>query len=133
LIVGPSRSGKGTIAKVLERLVGVDNKVNPTLAELGRNFGIAPLIAKRIAIISDARLGQGAGQHVIAERLLSITGEDAITVDRKYLSAWTGRLQTRFLILSNELPRLAGASGALARRFILLKLLETSFYGIWAC
>jgi putative DNA primase/helicase len=65
---------------------------------------------------------------MITERLLTITGEDAITIDRKYLSAWTGRLQTRFLILSNELPRLADASGALARRFILVKL-QTSFYG----
>jgi putative DNA primase/helicase len=128
LIFGPPRSGKGTIARVLERLVGIDNKINPTLAELGRNFGIAPLIGKRVAIISDARLGQGPGQHIITERLLSITGEDAITVDRKYLSAWTGRLQVRFLILSNELPGLADASGALARRFIVLKL-ENSFYG----
>jgi putative DNA primase/helicase len=129
LIVGPPRSGKGTIAKVLERLVGIDNKVNPTLAELGRNFGIAPLIGKRVAIVSDARLGQGGpGQHMIAERLLSITGEDAITVDRKYLPAWTGRLQVRFLILSNELPQLADASGALARRFIVLTL-TNSFYG----
>jgi putative DNA primase/helicase len=128
LIVGPPRSGKGTIARALERLVGIDNKVNPTLAELGRNFGIAPLIGKRVAIVSDARLGQGVGQHIIAERLLSITGEDAITVDRKYLSAWTGRLQVRFLILSNELPRFTDASGALARRFILLKL-TNSFYG----
>ena len=59
---------------------------------------------------------------------MSITGEDAITVDRKYKSAWTGQLQTRFLILSNELFRLADASGALASRFILL-MLTKSFYG----
>ena len=37
-------------------------------------------------------------------------------------------MQTRFLILSNELFRLADASGALASRFILLMLTE-SFYG----
>jgi putative DNA primase/helicase len=34
----------------------------------------------------------------------------------------------RFLILSNELPRLADTSGALAGRFIVLRLTE-SFYG----
>jgi putative DNA primase/helicase len=60
--------------------------------------------------------------------LLSITGEDAITVGRKYKSAWTGRLDTRFLILTNEMPRVADASGALASRFIVLAL-EQSFYG----
>jgi putative DNA primase/helicase len=128
LIVGPKRSGKGTIARVLTRLVGIDNTVAPTLAGLGTNFGLAPLIGKRIAIISDARLAGRADQHAIAERLLSISGEDTITVDRKFRTAWTGRLQTRFVILSNELPRLADASGALAARFIVL-MLTNSFYG----
>jgi len=57
---------------------------------------------------------------VPAERLLSITGEDGITIERKYLPAWMGRLQTRFVLLTNELPPIAGASGALASRFIVL-------------
>lgn len=128
LIIGPKRSGKGTIARVLTRVVGIDNTVAPMLASLGTNFGLAPLIGKRVAVISDARIGGRADQHVIAERLLSITGEDAITVDRKFRDAWTGRMQTRFLILSNELPRLPDASGALVSRFIVL-LLVNSFYG----
>jgi putative DNA primase/helicase len=128
LVVGPKRSGKGTIARVLTRLIGADNAVAPTLAALGTNFGLAPLLGKRVAIISDARLGGRADQQAIAERLLSISGEDALTVDRKFRDAWTGRLQTRFLILSNELPRLADASGALASRFIVL-VLTNSFYG----
>jgi putative DNA primase/helicase len=127
LVVGPPRGGKGTIARVLEQVVGLQNKVNPSLNELGRQFGLAPLVGKRLAIISDARLGRGVGQ-VIVERLLSISGEDAITIDRKYLSAWTGRLQVRFVVISNELPRLPDASSALAKRFIVLKLLN-SFYG----
>jgi putative DNA primase/helicase len=128
LLVGPRRSGKGTIGRVLRRLVGPENVVAPTLAGLGTNFGIQPLIGKRVAIISDARLGGRADQAAITERLLSITGEDAITVDRKYREAWTGQLAVRFVILTNELPRLADASGALAGRFIML-VLKQSFYG----
>src|SRR5580704_11070200 len=85
LLVGPKRSGKGTIARVLGRLIGTANSVAPTLAGIGTNFGLAPLIGRRVAIVSDARLGSRADQHAIGERLLSITGEDAITVDRKYL------------------------------------------------
>jgi putative DNA primase/helicase len=128
LLIGPKRSGKGTIARVQRELIGVHNCVSPTLAGLGTQFGLAPLIGKRLAVISDARLSARADQHAIAERLLSISGEDALTIDRKYSPAWTGQLPTRFLILSNELPRLADASGALASRFILLVLTE-SFYG----
>jgi putative DNA primase/helicase len=128
LVVGPPRSGKGTIGRVIRRLVGADSVIAPTLAGLGTNFGLAPLIGKRVAIVSDARIGGRADQSVIVERLLSISGEDALTIDRKYLPAWTGRLQTRFLILTNELLHLADASGALVSRLIVLILTE-SFLG----
>jgi putative DNA primase/helicase len=98
------------------------------LASLSSQFGLAPFIGKLAAIISDARLGSRHDQHAIAERLLSISGEDTITVDRKYQSEWTGRLSTRFIVMTNELPRLADASGALASRFIVLNM-KHSFYG----
>lgn len=128
LIVGPKRSGKGTIARVLSRLIGIDNVVSPTLAGLSATFGLQALINKRLAIIADARLSGRADQAAIAERLLSITGEDIVTVNRKHLSDWTGQLRVRFLVLSNELPRIADVSGALASRFVVL-MLTRSFYG----
>jgi putative DNA primase/helicase len=129
LIVGPKRSGKGTIARVLARLIGQHNCAAPTLASLGERFGLAPLIGKSLAIVSDARLSGRADQQVIVERLLSVTGEDRQTIDRKYIpQPWTGKLPTRFAILTNELPKLGDASGALASRFILL-LMTKSFYG----
>ncbi len=128
MLVGPKRSGKGTIGRVLTRMLGQANVVSPTLASLGQNFGLAALIGKPLAIVADARLSGRTDQSVLAERLLSVSGEDGITVDRKYLPVWTGRLPTRFLILTNELPKLMDASGALASRFIVL-MLSNSFFG----
>ncbi|WP_420645910.1 DNA primase family protein [Yoonia vestfoldensis] len=128
LIIGPKRSGKGTIARVLTALLGRDSVTAPTLASLATNFGLAPLIGKSVGIIGDARLSRKADQSAIAERLLSISGEDSITIDRKHLTAWTGRLGVRFVIMSNELPRLSDASGALASRFLVLPM-NNSFYG----
>ena len=95
---------------------------------MAQNFGLAPLIGKPLAIISDARLGGRTDTQVVVERLLSITGEDWLSVDRKFLPAWNGQLPTRFLILTNELPKLGDASGAIASRFIVLRLIQ-SFYG----
>jgi putative DNA primase/helicase len=128
LIVGPKRSGKGTIARVLIRLLGQNNVAGPTLASLGQNFGLSTLIGKQVAIISDARLGHKADHAAIAERLLAISGEDALSVPRKFKEDFTARLPVRFLILTNELPKLADASGALVSRFIMLNLSQ-SFYG----
>jgi putative DNA primase/helicase len=128
LLVGPPRSGKGTIARVLTSLIGAANVCGPTLSSLATNFGLWPLLGKQLAIISDARLGGRSDQAVITERLLAISGEDAITVDRKNMTSVTSRLPVRIMILTNELPRLADASGALANRFLVLSL-EQSFLG----
>ena len=110
---GPKRAGKGTIGRVLTGLVGAHNVAAPTLASLSTNFGLSPLIDKPLALISDARLSGRSDSSVVVERLLSISGEDSLTVDRKYKEPWTGRLPTRLVLLTNELPRLTDASGAL--------------------
>lgn len=124
-LVGPTRAGKGVIARVLKSLVGVGNAAGPTLASLGTNFGLQPLIGKSLAIVADARLGDSKNIHQVVERLLSISGEDMLTVDVKFQAPWTGTLPTRFVIISNELPRFGDASGAIARRFIVLSLTES--------
>jgi putative DNA primase/helicase len=128
MLVGPKRSGKGTIARVLRALIGIQNTASPTLASLGTNFGLQPLLNKTLAIISDARLSYRTDAAVVVERLLSISGEDAQTVDRKHLSAVTQKLPVRFMILTNELPKLNDPSGALVGRLILLRQTE-SWYG----
>jgi putative DNA primase/helicase len=127
MLIGPRRSGKGTIARVLTGLIGRDNVVAPTLTSLSEPFGPAALIGKRVACVSDARIGRGASLDKISERLLSITGEDVQTINRKYRDSWTGRLQVRFVVLSNELPEFDERSGALVSRFIILRLCNT-FY-----
>ncbi|MEU0452346.1 phage/plasmid primase, P4 family [Streptomyces sp. NPDC006129] len=119
LMVGPSRSGKGTIARVLKELVGKENLAGPTLAGMGTNFGLSTLIGKPLAVISDARLSGNENSQVV-ERLLTISGEDTIDIDRKYREVWTGKLPTRLVILSNELPHFGDSSGVIARRFIVL-------------
>lgn len=128
LLVGPRRSGKGTIGRILRALLGPQNVAGPTLASLAQNFGLAPLIGKTCALVSDARLSGKVDQQPIVERLLSISGEDALDVDRKYSAAWTGQIRARFVILANELPRLGDASSALPGRFVVLRLTQ-SFYG----
>lgn len=105
------------------------NVCGPTLGSISQNFGIAPLIGKRLAVIADARLSGRADQQVIVERLLAITGEDSLSIDRKFRTAWDGRLETRFLILTNEVPKLTDSSGALASRFVTL-ILRKSFRGL---
>lgn len=128
LVQGPKRSGKGTIARVLGALLGRENMVSPTLTSLTSNFGLQPLIDKLVAMIPDARVGAQTNTQAVVEKLLMLSGEDSITVDRKNISAWTGRLTARVVIMTNEVPQLGDASGALAGRFITIAM-NQSFYG----
>lgn len=128
MLIGPPRCGKGTILRILEALVGYSNRVSPSLASIGTQFGLQPLIGKRLAMISDARLSGRADQQPIVENLLRISGEDTITIDRKNMTAWSGKMAIRFVLASNELPAFSDASAALANRFLPFKF-NTSFLG----
>jgi putative DNA primase/helicase len=129
LLVGPMRSGRGTIARLIRSLIGPENVAAPTLEGMADSFGMASLIGKPVAIIGDARVS-ARSPHLaaIVERLLGISGEDTCTIPRKYLPDWTGKLPTRLVILSNELPRLPDQAGALASRYLVLRFTE-SFIG----
>ena len=120
-MIGPTRGGKGLIARILSALIGRQNVCGPTLNSLGGDFGLAPLIGKSLAIISDARF-VGKNGNVVVERLLSISGEDTLTVNRKYRDQWTGKVPSRLHIISNELPKLGDASTAIIGRIVLLLL-----------
>ena len=128
LMVGPKRSGKGTIARILKGLLGTASVAGPTMSSLADTFGLEPLITKPLAIISDARIGARTDKSAITERLLSISGEDQMTVARKFKSAWDGQLMTRFMIITNDLPSMSDNSGALAGRYMILLLIK-SFFG----
>ena len=46
VLISPKRGGKGTIARVLRGLVGVENFCGPTLASLALPFGLWALIGR---------------------------------------------------------------------------------------
>ena len=62
-----------------------------------------------------AGIGYKTDMAAVAEDLLRISGEDGVTVDRKFKSHWTGRLPVRFFIVSNEIPKLPDGSAVLAK------------------
>lgn len=129
LIVGPPRSGKGTIARVMRKILGEENVAGPVLSSLEQNFGLQSLLNKTHAIVSDARLSAGSNKAIITERLLSISGSDSLTIDRKQRQALTLTLGARITLMSNELPALKDVSGALVNRYILLPMTK-SFLGV---
>lgn len=118
VLIGATRSGKGTFAFVLENLIGRGNCVGPNPKSLTEHFGLEPLLNKSLATIPDAR-GTFNGKEFV-EALLMINGEDTISVPRKYKTAWNGKLPTRMQYISNEAPSLPDASGAVIGRMVVV-------------
>lgn len=129
MITGPARSGKGTISRIITILLGEKNVVSPLIGSFS-GHGLQPLIDKTAALINDARPPRsGDTVRNIIETLLTISGEDFISVKRKYKDNWDGCLPVRFILFSNEIPSsLKDPSQALVKRFINLKMTK-SFYG----
>lgn len=117
---GPTRSGKGTTARVLNQLLGVENVAAPTLGSFASQFGRATMIGKPLAVIADARSSGKIDKQAVIEQLLAITGEDRVEVDRKNRAQWVGTLPTRVQMMSNELPWFRDSSAAIAKRLLVL-------------
>lgn len=126
LLIGPTRSGKGTIIRVAESLFGYGHAAT-TLESLTENFGLQNLIGKGLATIGDARFGKS--DKALNARLLSLTSaSDSLPVDIKYGQPRTINLPVRLMIGTNEPPSFIEASDALAERFLVLRFTE-SFLG----
>lgn len=123
MLVGPARAGKGTLLGVMENMMG-EGATGLDLSAFSTNFGLSPAIGKGLATVGDARFEIRTDKALI-RRILSMVGEDTITVDRKHKDPLNVRLGARLVIATNELPAVIEASNAFSSRFLFLRLTET--------
>jgi len=130
MVIGQPRSGKGTISRTLKALLGGSQSVcNPTLASIAKDFEMHSWHGKSLALINEARLPRSVDATVITERLLSIVGEDSQDIHRKFMTPINSvKMNLRFMLLTNQLPKLNDDSAALVSRCIIL-VMQNSYLG----
>lgn len=129
LLLGPQRSGKGTIGRVLAQLAGEQNFSGGSLHSFASDKFLDSLRTKPVMYVADAEQKISRNQvGTIIERMKTISGNDAITFDRIYKPSITETLSTRITLASNHTPSLFDDSGALAGRYLVLPI-NVSFYG----
>lgn len=128
LMLGPKRCGKGTIGRVLQHLVGKGNFTGGSLSSFAADSFLASLRTKTVIFIGDAEK-KVAPQKVnqVIERMKTISGNDEVAFDRKFLSGLSETFLTRITIASNSIPNLFDDSGALASRLLVLPFYK-SYY-----
>ena len=128
-LLGPPRSGKGTVLHLLKLVVGAHNTCSPALSDLGTQFGFQPLLGKTLAVVGEVHLGRSANRAAIVEVLKRVSGEDPVDANRKFLPQLAGvHLPVRFTLAGNEMPNLPDASNALAARLLVINFAR-SFEG----
>ena len=127
-IKGPKRSGKGTIASIMQAVVGTHNATAQSISDFGQHFGFENFVGKTLVTVGDARVDKTIPART-TEKILGIIGADLTKINQKFKKALDDvRLHTKLLFLSNMLLEIPDKSGVLPSRFIYVKLSKT-FYG----
>lgn len=128
VMCGVRRSGKGTIQRVLQQLVGEQNSAAFDLWKFAERFGMSALANKLVAFVGEVNLTGHEKKTLIYQKLNSVVGGDVQDIEQKGKDSYSAYLPTRFVIACNEMPTFPDSSGALAARLLILNF-EVSFEG----
>lgn len=129
LMVGKSRSGKGTITNnIVPLLVGNDCFTATSLTNLAGDHGLASLLHSKVTVISDAHHARKDRMSRSKEVLLNISSNDSVTINPKHKDEISVRLDTRLIMSCNEFPAFMDGADALSNRMMPL-VFNKSFAG----
>lgn len=122
LMIGPKRSGKGTILHIAEALVGgAQGAFSATMSSFSGDFGLELAEGRTLLTMGDLR-GSGREAATAAQKLLEIIGGDSVYINRKGRQAITAPLRTRVMIATNSMPKLYDDAGVVESRFLILRM-----------
>ena len=122
LMIGPRRSGKGTILHIAEALVGgAQGAFGATMSSFSGDFGLELAEGRSLLTMGDLR-GSGREAATAAQKLLEIIGGDSVYINRKGRQAITAPLRTRVMIATNSMPKLYDDAGVVESRFLILRM-----------
>jgi len=112
-LIGDPGSGKGTFARLLEKIVGKENNQPCSLDQLKDGSTLASIIDKQLVVFGDERKPVGV------DSILRLTGGDNINYREVYRSAANAHFYGLLLICSND-PIFMGNTTGLERRLCLV-------------
>lgn len=120
LLMGDGANGKSLLMQLISAIF-VNSSAAVPLQDFQKDFGLQPLIGKRVNLLSDLPIAtiEETGQ------IKAITGGDDITINRKFKDPLTTKLKCKIVGAGNRLPKIMDDSYALWRRIVIIKLEKT--------
>jgi P4 family phage/plasmid primase-like protien len=116
MLQGEGQNGKSILTTMLESLVGEQNCSSLALEALHRSHALAGLVGKLVNLSAEWCANDPAAIGI----LKAISGGDRVTIDPKYKDPYEAKLPARFVIATNEAPRVHDKSDAIWRRLITI-------------
>ncbi|WP_257643331.1 phage/plasmid primase, P4 family, partial [Staphylococcus haemolyticus] len=117
LVYSQGGEGKSTLFGLLEQLVGVANTTAIPLSNFNRDFGLEPLLNKKLNLATES-----SNTEFSTDKLKAITASEKITIDRKNLKEIETHVPVKLTFLMNDLPVIKDKSHGLQRRIIILPM-----------
>lgn len=119
ILCGQGGSGKSTLIRLLESVVGSDNICNVSLKELTQRFACYELLGKLLNSCADLEVGALEDTSIIKK----ILGEDTIRGEPKGKQAIYFYSYARLIFSTNELPTILNEkSNGFYRRLLILMM-----------
>jgi putative DNA primase/helicase len=125
ILIGESRGGKSTLARVMESMIGKSNTIGCDIMQFGSDFGLEPVIGKKLAVFSEVDKSAGKEVLIATERIKRITGKDPITVNRKNKGMVDTFFTTKIVIICNAVPPFINSNNSLTNRMIAFPFTKT--------
>jgi len=117
LLIGNGANGKSLLMELIRSLFN-ESIAAVSLQDFMKEFGLQPLIGKRVNLLSDLPTEkiEETGQ------IKAITGGDSITINRKFKEPITTKIGCKIIGSGNSLPIITDNSYAFWRRIIIIRL-----------
>jgi P4 family phage/plasmid primase-like protien len=120
ILYGAPASGKSTTTGVLSSLMGPERCTAIDFNDISYTFGMSNLIGKYSAIMSEDQVTKRMDSGHILQTLKRLTGQNLISIKRKFKESYSMKLFARLTFETNELPRFVDNPQALRRRIMFL-------------
>ncbi len=125
MLLGPKRTGKSTLIRVIEALNGHGNCSHVSLQDLvSQRFARARLFGNRINTYGDLPATAMSDVGIFK----NVTGEDEIDAEYKGTQIFSFRNTAKLIYSANTLPSIKVSDDAFYNRWVIIPF-ENSFYG----